>query len=89
MKPNAKADPARRVQSPVFEPKGSTATGIAVPTPYLSDLPCITDCVPTEIPAHTTYPTHRPIMKAAAAKCTGMPGAVGVVGIGLLAGAIM
>ncbi|KAJ4386579.1 hypothetical protein N0V93_009477 [Gnomoniopsis smithogilvyi] len=87
--PDAQPDPARKIQSPVFGPRGNATTGKTVPTPYLSDLPCITDCAATEMtagPARTLHTPHPPTMRAAAVKCTGLPGVKAVVGIGMLAG---
>lgn len=89
LKPNAKPVPTRKVQSPVFELKGNVTTGKMIPTPYLSDLPCITDCAAAEMTAestHTPHIIHTPRMKAAAAKCTGLPGANAVIGLGMIAG---
>ncbi|KAJ4421059.1 hypothetical protein N0V82_003963 [Gnomoniopsis sp. IMI 355080] len=89
LKPNAKPDLARKVQSSVFDLKGDATTGKTIPTPYLSDIPCLTDCAATKKTAARTrrpHAHHTPKNGAAAAKCTGVSGAEAMIGIGMLAG---
>jgi len=81
--------PEVRSQTPVITPTGATSTGIRVPTPWTSDLPCTRDCPepePTDYPTSTST-TRRPAVTKnfAPAQFTGLTGSgLGLAALGAL-----
>jgi len=83
-----RADVSLGTQLPAFTPTGATSTGMRVPTPFTSALPCTVDCPVTSTPAPPTTSSRvtsrtSSAFGVAAARCTGL------VGMGVVAGGVL
>lgn len=88
--PNVRPIPSLTVQPPVWDLRGNTSTGTRVPTPFISALPCTSDCpvTTTRERVRTTKRVKKPTSTGGGCPAgvgpTGLAAAVAVVGIGLL-----
>ncbi|OIW31278.1 Fasciclin-domain-containing protein [Coniochaeta ligniaria NRRL 30616] len=96
--PGVQPDPAIGTQPPVFPQSGATSTGSRVATPFITALPCTSDCpVPTTASANvteaastsaagstsTSVRTTSSKGGAAAARQTGLVAVAGLLGVGI------
>lgn len=76
--------PRVRTQTPVIKATGvSTSTGIRVPTPFTSDLPCTRDCPEPEPTDDPNVPTPTPYRGTPISKNFAPPQFTGLMGSGL------